>query len=85
MGQTPSAPSLLQEQGVQLTQPGIDVAEDASRLHSDGVHVCHSLHINALLFQNRLDPLCFSQDTHCGWKTVSVQHTQGHDSTAPCL
>lgn len=72
-GTDTSAPLLLQEQGAQLTQPGIDVTEDASRLHSDGVDVRHSLHVNALLLQDCLDPLCFGQDTHCGWKTVSVQ------------
>lgn len=48
-GTDTSAPLLLQEQGAQLTQPGIDVTEDASRLHSDGVDVRHSLHVNALL------------------------------------
>lgn len=82
-GTDPSAPLLLQEQGAQLTQSGIDVAEDASRLHSDGVDICHSLHINALLLQDCLDLLCFSQDTHCGWKTVSVQQRHKGVTTLP--
>jgi len=43
---------------LQLTQASVDVAEDASRLHSDGVNIGHSLHMDALLLQNSLDPLC---------------------------
>ena len=75
-GTDPSAPPLLQEQGVQLTQPGVDVAENASRLHSDGVDICHSLHVDVLLPQDSLDPLCLCQDAHCGGRTGSAQ--QGH-------
>lgn len=60
----PSAPPLLQGQGAQLTQSGVDVAEDASRLHSDGVDFCHSLHINVLLPQDSLDPLRLCEDAH---------------------
>lgn len=75
-GTDPSAASLLQERGAQLTQPGVDVAKDASRLHSDGVDICHSLHVDALLPQDSLDPLCLCQDAHCREMTGSVWH--GH-------
>lgn len=60
---------------LQLTQACIDVAEDASRLHSDGVDVGHGLHVDALLPQDSLDALGLRQDAHCGGRRAGSELT----------